>query len=464
MPARRSTSPRPRPTSWSCRRPTPSSPAWPRPRPVDRPTCRPCASPTCSKLGHPMSVDLYVEQVVARARLVILRLLGGRSYWPYGLEQVTAACRAAASARAVARRRPAGPRAARLEHAAPEVCHRLWQYLVHGGLDNAGQLLAYAAGLLGRDDAWREPAPLLRAGLYWPGLRNPDLAMCGRAGAWPTGRRPGILPGPGPGGRPRGRRRADRGAGEAGLNALPVFAASLKDPFAASLVREWFGQAEPAVVLNATGFAVSSPGAWRPTPLDQPDRPVLQVVLSGGSEEGWRAGTRGLSARDLAMNVALPEVDGRVLGRAVAFKARKRFDPATEINIVGFAPADDRVRFTAELAAAWARLGATPRPAAGRDRARQLSQSRRPDREWRRPGHAGEHGAPARGVARRRLSDREVARERPGPGRGPSRRRHQRPRDTSRADHPSPAFGSDYLTFFRPTICQRATKRRRALG
>ena len=146
----------------------------------------------------------------------------------------------------------------------------------------------------------------------------------------------------------------------AGLNALPVFAASLKDPIAASLVREWFGQAEPAVVLNATGFAVSSPGAWRPTPLDQPYRPVLQVVLSGGSEEGWRAGTRGLSARDLAMNVALPEVDGRVLGRAVAFKARKRFDPATETSIVGFAPVADRVGFTAQLAAAWARIGATP--------------------------------------------------------------------------------------------------------
>jgi cobaltochelatase CobN len=41
-----------------------------------------------------MSVDLYVEKVVARARLVLLRLLGGRGYWPYGLEQIVGACRA----------------------------------------------------------------------------------------------------------------------------------------------------------------------------------------------------------------------------------------------------------------------------------------------------------------------------------------------------------------------------------
>jgi cobaltochelatase CobN len=60
------------------------------------------------------------------------------------------------------------------------------------------------------------------------------------------------------------------------------------------------------------------------------------------------------------MNVVLPELDGRVLSRAVAFKTRRRFDRATESNIVGFAPVPDRVGFAAQLAAAWARLGATP--------------------------------------------------------------------------------------------------------
>ncbi len=314
------------------------------------------------QLGHPMSVDLYVEQVVARARLVVLRLLGGRSYWPYGLEQVSAACRAGGIALAALPGDDQPDPELRSWSTLPaDVGHRLWQYLVHGGLDNAGQLLAYAAGLLGQGEAWREPAPLLRAGLYWPGLSSPDLdrVRANWDGSQPVAAlvfyralvQAGDL------------EVVDAliaGLGAAGLNPLPIFAASLKDPIGAPLVREVLEQTRPAVVLNATGFAVSSPGAWRPTPLDQPDRPVLQVVLSGGSEEGWRAGTRGLSARDLAMNVALPEVDGRVLGRAVAFKARKRFDAATETSIVGFAPVDDRIGFTAQLAAAWARLGATP--------------------------------------------------------------------------------------------------------
>jgi cobaltochelatase CobN len=314
------------------------------------------------QLGHSMSVDLYVEQVVGRARLVILRLLGGRSYWPYGLEQVVGACRTHGIPLAVL---PGDdqpdPELQAWSTLPAEVCHRLWQYLVQGGVDNADQFLAYAASLLGRDEPWREPAPLVRAGLYWPGVSMPDLEAV-RA-RWQPGRAVAALV--------FYRALVQAGdlevidamidaLGAAGLNALPIFTASLKDPMAGPLVRELLEQTRPAVVLNATGFAVSSPGAWRPTPLDQPDRSVLQVVLSGGSEAGWRAGTRGLSARDLAMNVALPEVDGRVLSRAVAFKAHKRFDPATESNIVGFAPAPDRVRFTAELAAAWARLSATP--------------------------------------------------------------------------------------------------------
>src|SRR5215475_3151973 len=48
------------------------------------------------QLGHNLSVDLYLDKVVRRARLVILRLLGGTRYWPYGIEQLAASCRESA--------------------------------------------------------------------------------------------------------------------------------------------------------------------------------------------------------------------------------------------------------------------------------------------------------------------------------------------------------------------------------
>jgi cobaltochelatase CobN len=45
------------------------------------------------KLKHPMSVDLYVERVVAHARMVIVRCLGGFEYWRYGLEIIASIAR-----------------------------------------------------------------------------------------------------------------------------------------------------------------------------------------------------------------------------------------------------------------------------------------------------------------------------------------------------------------------------------
>src|ERR1700749_1263505 len=40
------------------------------------------------QLPHPMSFDLYLESVVARARAVVVRCLGGLDYWRYGLERI----------------------------------------------------------------------------------------------------------------------------------------------------------------------------------------------------------------------------------------------------------------------------------------------------------------------------------------------------------------------------------------
>ena len=42
------------------------------------------------RLSHPMSVDTYVERTASKARMMIVRCLGGVGYWPYGLEALHA--------------------------------------------------------------------------------------------------------------------------------------------------------------------------------------------------------------------------------------------------------------------------------------------------------------------------------------------------------------------------------------
>ncbi len=315
-------------------------------------------------LAHPMSVDTYVESVVAKAKLVVARVLGGRGYWPYGVEQLVLACDAAAIPLAlIPGDDQPDPEFVALGNVPAETTHRLWQYCVHAGPANTRHLLAYAADLIGCPTEWREPAPLPRAGVYRPGA-----GMCGLgelAREWiPDAPAAAIV-------FYRAHLQASNLAPidalahalrARGVNALPLYVSSLKDPVSADLVERMLHEADARLVLNTTGFAVATPGtARRSGPFDACGRPVLQVVLAGGDEESWAAGMRGLSARDIAMNVALPEVDGRILARAVSFKAESRFDARTECPIVAYAPRPDRVEWSAELARAWIALAATPR-------------------------------------------------------------------------------------------------------
>ncbi len=142
-----------------------------------------------------------------------------------------------------------------------------------------------------------------------------------------------------------------------GIRPLPVFAYSLKDPVSKGILESVFAATRPDVVINTTGFAVSAPGAERqPTVLEVSDAVVLQAIFSASSKEAWEKSSQGLSARDLGMNVALPEVDGRVLARAVSFKSAARYDALVEANIIASEPDAGRMAYTARLATNWARL------------------------------------------------------------------------------------------------------------
>jgi cobaltochelatase CobN len=309
------------------------------------------------RLKHPMSVDLYVERVIGSARFVCIRLIGGRSYWLYGLEEIHRVCRQRKVPLAVLLEEQEDPDGMALSTVSKEARERIGAYLHHGGIDNARQLLAYGASLAGFDAEWREPTPLLEAGLYWPGERQSSLDELKRR--WQPDApvaallfyRALVASG--------GTQAVDamiEGLQARGLNPLPIHVLSLKNPFANSLIDGLFASVPPDVILNATGFATSAPGKRF---TGKSSAPVLQLVFAAISRTAWAESTRGLTARDLAMNVALPEVDGRLFAGAVAFKAEERFDPLTECPLVGHDPDPAGVAYAAELAANWANLRRT---------------------------------------------------------------------------------------------------------
>ena len=315
------------------------------------------------QLSHHMSVDLYCEKMVKHAKLVIVRLLGGVSYWQYGVEQISKICASKGSALAFLPGDDQPDEGLTSRSNLPsESCHRLWQYLVHGGSENAREFLNFASSILGGSEQWREPKPLLRAGLYWPGIEAVDLATI--SNNWVADAQVAAIV----------FYRAHLQSGNLKpilqlikaleaekLSPLPLFISSLKDPLSDKILQQIFADAPPQVILNTTGFSASTPGtAHVSSALEGCNCPVFQVILSGGSKEVWHKNTQGLSPRDIAMNVALPEVDGRIITRAISFKDLAKHDPLTEHSTVNYEPKRDRVQFVAKLAANWCRLSKTP--------------------------------------------------------------------------------------------------------
>ena len=134
-------------------------------------------------LAHPYSVDLYVETVLARAKLIAVRLLGGVSYWRYGLDEAVRIARANRSKLIVIPGDATWDRALAAYGTVPEVqARKLWSYLVEGGSENLCNALRFCAHLIGEGREPEEAQALPSAGCLSLGTLAPGWS------AEPTGR------------------------------------------------------------------------------------------------------------------------------------------------------------------------------------------------------------------------------------------------------------------------------------
>lgn len=299
-----------------------------------------------------LTIDTYAAEILSQARVIVLRILGGRSYWSYGLEVVKETVRQT-DADLIVLPGDDRPDLDLMSHSTVKlaVVNRLWRYFVEGGIENLTHALEFLADTsLGCQYNPPPPVAVPRVGRW--NVKAEDRN--GREGG-----KVAIL-----------FYRAHYLAGNTApiealcdalarrqLEPVPIFVSSLRDAeVQAELSHEL---ASVQLILNTTGFAVGKGGEDLLIP-GFPDVPVLQVILSTGTEEHWESQWMGLLPRDMAMNVALPEVDGRIITRAISFKIEEAWNDRLETSVVVYQPRRDRVEFVAELAANWVKLCKTP--------------------------------------------------------------------------------------------------------
>ncbi len=333
---------------------------------------------------HPFSVDLYIERTACRSRLVIVRALGGFSYWRYCLEQFALHLdQAGIPFAAIPGEDHDDAELREISSVSNQNWEKIYSLCREGGPANATFLLQLCRHLVFDEPVPPGVTPFSRCGVYWPGQHNPTLALVRKA--WTAGAPVAVLV--------FYRALVQGGNLETvdclieetrrqGMNVLPFYVNSLKDQKTASLLENCLDAVRPDIILNCTGFALGAPtpdGARTPTVLDAPGRPVLQLVLASSDKATWREGSFGLTGRDIAMNVSLPEVDGRILTNAVAFKIQTRVDSRTQCPVSLHLPEAGKIARVVSLARNLTRLSRTP----ARDRKVALILANYPNRDGR---------------------------------------------------------------------------------
>lgn len=122
-----------------------------------------------------------------------------------------------------------------------------------------------------------------------------------------------------------------------GFAAVGVFTSSLRERNESGLPVALQLLAPPAVIVNTVSFPMLTltsleqpPPEAQLTSFESMGVPIIQAICCGTPRSDWVESGRGLGPAETAMNIALPECDGRVITVPVSFKENDRYIPDSD--------------------------------------------------------------------------------------------------------------------------------------
>ena len=312
-------------------------------------------------LQQQLSIDVYIENVLSKAQIIIVRLLGGSTYWNYGLERIKEEV-ITSKANLFVLPGDNSPDLDLISHSnvSLSIVNKLWRYLIEGGAENFANAFSFISDICWQTN-YHPPAPktvpeieiyqwqkeIERNSQSSPSENN----YCGVLFYRSHYLAGNTLP----------IDRLCQSIVAENLTPIPIFVSSLRNIEVQQQLLSLLQKRSVKVILNTTSFSLAKIGESSQLKFwSQLNIPVLQVILSGSTQEQWASSLQGLMPRDTAMNVALPEVDGRIITRAISFKSVQAWNDKLQTNVVVYQPQSDRLDFVAQTASNWVNLSNTP--------------------------------------------------------------------------------------------------------
>jgi cobaltochelatase CobN len=325
------------------------------------------------KLQTDSELDTFLSDLGAEPAVLVVRVLGGKSYFERGFERLRSFCR---ERKCFLLALP-GDQNPDLELDAISTvpladAAAAFEYAIAGGIENYKNLLLYLSDVYQSTAfGFDAPAPMPDAGLYHPDAtdrvhcatsslaefkrsywreRRPAIGLLFYRAYWQSGDLD-VVDG------------LTREIEARGYNALPVFCYSLRDEAAKAetdniFVRYFMEDGEPAVdcILSLFSYAVAellheertTTACGRMTEtLASLGIPFIQAVTTALTIPEWQKSMAGLPPWDAATKVVMPEFDGRIIGPVISFRQNKGRSAETDSRSV---TVPDRVRACVDLA------------------------------------------------------------------------------------------------------------------
>jgi len=304
-----------------------------------------------------LTIDTYIDDVIAHAKVVVIKLLGGKAYYHYLCEALIEYCD---SNNIILIFLPGDnkPDLELMESSTISIqkVDPIWKYIQMGGVGNChsalklifNELPAYSFsdtaldiipdlflfhptyGIIDGEKTLQEADALLIAyrSYYLSDNMEPFNALVNELQ-------------------------------NQGVSAVILMASGYREQNIEYQIQDLLKRCElstPKVLINTTGFSIQGFNSDERSFFNTFNVPVIQAIIGSCNRESWLEGDFGLPPTDVAMNIALPEVDGKIITKPISFKESSAKDTVTDSEIISYVAHQEGCNFVAKLAKSWMRI------------------------------------------------------------------------------------------------------------
>ncbi len=303
-----------------------------------------------SAIDHPAQIDHYLSTTASSSKIILIRLLGGRGHWSYGLEQLIIWANAAKDRNLIIL---SGTKEHEEElHSISNIDNSLVDHMAilfrEGGISNIENLLYILENIYNKRqinidklnvNRLPDPSP-------WD-WRNDKGAKVGIL-FYRSLLQSGDIDFP---------KEVLRKFRDRLICPRAIWVSSLRERKIQNRVIGLLEKEKVELVITATAFASIQFGEDSSSPIwDKLNLPLIQLITSSSTKNAWEKSSIGLKPIDLTLQIALPELDGRITGLPGAFKSVKDENSYLSTKIQHLVPYSEGIDWVINHSKSWIRL------------------------------------------------------------------------------------------------------------